>query len=510
MLRVLFADDEPIMLEGLRLMVDWPKLGFEVCGEALDGEDALQLMEAYRPHLVITDIRMPVVDGLQLIERAESIYPNTKFIILSGYADFHYARQAMGFGVSNYLTKPLDELELECSIQAVAAEIRDKEKALEQQRSSMVSIRAETVTRLLWGENRREWVDEALILLQLHEHTRLRCIQLILTDPGSFSQQKRMSLEELQQMAETAGLPSVTIHPFIMGKERCGFVLSAEQEGPSLSSAIVAAFISHIRRACGADHLFSVSSEVRGVKDLNKAYHEVLIAEIYKYPSDQKGVYDYQDTLVEDAYPDPAGMKDVLFQAVVSGNRDAVCDLAHDLVTVLSMNTATDAWAVACLLNLKLELLQILVGHGADTESWTKKWFAAPPHAEIGSLEQRFKKELLEATEWMAGEKGMRVDVSAAADYIKEHYHEKLQLQHVAEHLHVNPAYLGQRFKKQFGVAFNEYLHNVRVEEAKKLLRRAELKISNIASRVGYSDTDQFVAKFKAITGMLPSSYKKG
>lgn len=95
MLKVVFADDEPLMLEGLRLLVDWEDLDFEVCGEALDGEDALQLIHNTRPDLVITDVRMPVIDGLELIEKFSESDFQPKFIIFSGYADFEYAKKLL-------------------------------------------------------------------------------------------------------------------------------------------------------------------------------------------------------------------------------------------------------------------------------------------------------------------------------------------------------------------------------------------------------------------------------
>lgn len=99
--------------------------------------------------------------------------------------------------------------------------------------------------------------------------------------------------------------------------------------------------------------------------------------------------------------------------------------------------------------------------------------------------------------------------MAAAIEYVRGHYQEKLKLQDIAGHLHVNSAYLGQRFKKYYGSSFNDYLHEFRIEEAKKLLRRTDMGISDISSRVGYSDADVFAAKFKALNGVTPSVYKK-
>ncbi|MFD0693676.1 response regulator [Paenibacillus sp. GCM10027628] len=511
MLKVLIADDEPIMLEGLRFLIDWDKLGFEVCGEAMDGEDALQLMEECRPHLVITDIRMPVIDGLELIERAYISFPRTKFIVLSGYADFEYAKKAMKFGVSNYLTKPLNEVELENALLAAAESIRTEDARHQLRRSAMERIRSETILQLLLGDGKQERMEQAKSLLQLHEGSRIRCIRLIGKEAEAGEEKRHNLFLRLCEAAELAAVEEVAVHPFSLGKDRFGFVLASDRKGPALLPPLMNRFIRHIRNACGEPYSFSVSSEVRGAASLNKAYRETLVAELCKFSSDLTGVYYYQDCKQEESIRIPEEIKESLLQAIVCGNPDAVRTHARELFTTLTARQASGAWVEASLLTMKLDILQAMIQQGADSESWTRRWFAAPQQ-DPGGLESRAMKDFLDAAEWAARKKGANVDgiVSAAAGIIKQHYHEKLQLQHVAERLHVNPAYLGQRFKKHFGMAFNEYLHTVRIEQAKKLLRRAEFKIAEIASRVGYSDSDQFVAKFKALTGMIPSSYKKG
>jgi two-component system response regulator YesN len=176
MLRVVLADDEPIILEGLRTLVDWNRLGFDICGEALDGEDALQLIRTYEPHLVVTDIRMPVIDGLQLIERAAALQVQSKFLILSGYGDFQYAKKAMQYGVANYLMKPPDEAELEHAVAALAADIRKEEERRRYEKSALLRIELETITRLLLGDGRQEWIEQAAIILRLHDRSLFRCM----------------------------------------------------------------------------------------------------------------------------------------------------------------------------------------------------------------------------------------------------------------------------------------------------------------------------------------------
>lgn len=412
MLKVLFADDEPIMLEGLRLMLDWERLGFSICGEAQDGEDALKLLEEQGPHLVITDIRMPVVDGLALIESASKIRPDTRFIILSGYSDFQYAKQAMRFGAVDYLTKPLDELELEETVRAIAAELIEEESRQEHQ--AEVQLSAELLARLF-----------------------------------------------------------------------------PDGAAPALAS----------------------SMEHRGAEALEDAYQEARSVAANKCRSAHPFLYLYENSTIEGESLAVPELKQALFRAVAAGDKEAVSAAVHQLFAVLSDHSFPQAWAGAFLSMLQLELLQSLPAYEEEREQHLSRWFQPlPSSSSLKSMRVKFTQDMLAAAERQTASGSGRLDpdVSAAADYIKRHYQSRLQLSHAARELRVHPSYLGQRFKKQLGVPFLDYLHQTRAEEAKKLLWLTDLKIADIASRVGYPDADQFTVKFKAITGVSPSAYRKG
>lgn len=505
MLRVMFADDEPYMLEGLRTMIDWNKLGFEVCGEASDGEDALALVASTLPHLVLTDVRMPVIDGLELIEQASSLHPEMKFIILSGYADFEYAKRAMRHGVVNYLMKPLIEAELVAAVEAVAVTIQERIANSQFESAALDCLRLETISKLLQGENRQKWIEQASTLLDLHERSSFRCVLL---EPNI---QAQVQSDLKQIIADKIKLTQVMMLPFGVGKERHGFLLITGPEERDLSSAIITEIIASVRHNWGRALSFSISGEHKGPHALKEAFHEGLMAEMCKIPSGTEGIYIYQGEWSAETLPAIVGMMESILDAVGSGCPETVRAQVHQLFIAFSRQSVSESWVSAYLGNIKLEILKTISQFGGDPV-WAPNWFAPTVPMDIGLLERKVTQEILQAAEWIGLKKGVGQDevVSAAGDYIKSHYREKLQLQAIAEHFRLNPAYFGQRFKKQVGLTFNEYLHVVRIDEAKKLLRREELKISDVADRVGYSDSEQFVTKFKSLTGLLPSAYKKG
>lgn len=127
MLKVLIVDDEPWVLEGLRTMIDWGKFGYEVCGEAQNGTDAMRLIQENKPELVLTDINMPVINGLELITKLNEVMEKPpKFVILSGYDDFKYARTALRQRVNEYLLKPIDDEEIEALLSRITPIIQNE------------------------------------------------------------------------------------------------------------------------------------------------------------------------------------------------------------------------------------------------------------------------------------------------------------------------------------------------------------------------------------------------
>lgn len=469
-------------------------------------------MELHHPDLVITDIRMPVIDGLALIRQAHKQYPGTQFIILSGYADFEYARQAIRYGVSNYLTKPLDDAELTRAVEVAAHTIRVNEAEQKRQHIATRQIREETVIRLLLGETGEEWVQSAQRHLSIHDLSRIRCVQWL---AGTAKPPSHMALAKQVDRGAAASVlerEAIEAIPFRISEDHQGVVLLASATDAPLSNERVDAAMAPLREVGGERLNYAVSREYRGPLNLHKAYQEAVLAGICKPLSGEEGVYYFHSSLLSHASLLPEELKGLILKALAEGNSEGVLHFSGALSATLALNQTSEAWTHAYLSTIKLEALQVLMEHGADGNEWTQRWFSqsAPPDA--GSLPYRLMEDLATAATWVAEGNGPRSDsvILTITEYIKLHYPKKLKLQQVADHVHMNPAYLGQRIKKQLGMGFNEYLHSIRTEEAKKLLRRTDLKVADIAIRVGYPDADQFLTKFKAITGMTPSAYKKG
>ena len=160
MYRVIIADDEPVIRRGLRETIEWDALGLEVAGEAADGAEALKLVREIRPEILITDIRMPEMDGIQLIREVRELDMNVKITILSGYSDYDYLKAAIRLGVDNYLLKPIDNDELIANLRNTVSEIEKEAAANLQIRQGTNLLRSNTLRRLVAGYISQEELRE--------------------------------------------------------------------------------------------------------------------------------------------------------------------------------------------------------------------------------------------------------------------------------------------------------------------------------------------------------------
>ena len=167
MYRVIIVDDEPVIRRGLRETIEWDALGLEVAGEAADGAEALKLIREIRPEILITDIRMPEMDGIELIREVKKLELNIKITILSGYSDYDYLKAAIRLGVDNYLLKPIDNDELISNLKNAVSEI-EKEAAISLQiRQGTVLLRSNTLRRLVTGNISPEELKEKAEFLHI-------------------------------------------------------------------------------------------------------------------------------------------------------------------------------------------------------------------------------------------------------------------------------------------------------------------------------------------------------
>lgn len=505
MMNVLLVDDEPLVLEGLRTMVHWGKFGFQVCGEALSGAEALNLIHRLRPELVVTDIHMPALNGLELVEQSKKTMERPpKFVILSGYDDFGYALSAMKQKVAEYVLKPIDEEEFEAILQRVGASIQ-AESAAQRTENRMHSLFLNNLlNRLIQGEADEGLEQQAARALHVKTDAELRCL-LVETDIGSADLRERLQLL----------FPGAVDRSFQDNAGRVGVIVPTEECSADRLEEIGLALYRDLTGSLIRPVIISFSDPLSGVRSIRSLYLQALEVSKSKRCQGKEGLFFYgccRKTPEQRADHDEKIKR--LAESVCAGLSEAVEGQVHDLVASFASGFSDIEWAKTRIADLELTLCRrisemngtpgplmarIREQHGSlgDIKDYPAlKTYVGCLCAEAGALLLLLAKQNENNT------------IFHVIQYVDREFHAKLQLQDLSRQFHMNATYLGQLFKKTTGKTFNEYVNEKRIEEAKKLLKRTQAKISDVALKVGYPNTDYFISKFKSYTGMLPSVYK--
>lgn len=505
MLKAIIVDDEPWVLEGLRTMVDWAKYGFELCGEAMNGPDALRMIERYQPDLVLTDINMPVINGLELISRVNGTMARPpRFIILSGYDDFQYARTALRERVEQYLLKPVDEEELELLLGQLSLLIQSEIASKNERQKKQSLIIGGMLSRLILGENEEDLRMMAANLMKLSGDTELLGI---LIDPPAAAAHL--------DAVESFFTPELVYSSFQDSAGRTGLLLqSAGLSRDSLKDGVRQLQL-ELTGLLQQPVTVMVTDRMTGIESLKDIYLQLLEMWKLRFGKEQGGVFfhcDFKKCGTEASREQTAFAK--LPEKVMAGDPEEIESCVQDIFMSYARQLSAVEAVQAGIAHLEMTLCRLVAEHNGEPGTMMNGHQAK--YGSLGDLGDYSRLSLYvsglcrTAADYLAQlqEANEGNTIFNVIRYVDQEFRSKLQLQELARQFHMNPAYLGQLFRKETGRSFSEYLNVKRIEAAKALLKRTELKISDVAAQVGFSNTDYFIDKFKGITGVLPSVYK--
>lgn len=364
-MKALIVDDEKIICDGLCAMIEWENFGFQLPDTAFNGTQALKKMEDTQYNVLITDIRMPAMDGLSLCQSVHTLYPDCAIIILSGYGDFQYAQRAIDFGVRRYLLKPVDENKLKEVLTQIQQEHQKKQIAL---------------------------------------------------------------LHEIDAKFYEVNLPFT--------KNTCEIITSVSEAGKLMARCLVKGDMSTVTSIIRgfAFKLYSTKPP----RDIRIELCETFLSHTINVAKNLK---------IKELYSMDVGSG--YFQLY---NAETLADLYCKITTlVISLND----------------------------------------HLQARTLEE-----------------AVRIS-DQMVFYIQENYQQKLSAASLARHFHLSAAYCGRVFKEEQGISIIQYIHKVRIEQAKRLLTKNDDKIEYIALQVGYPEISSFYSRFKMLVDMTPEQYRR-
>jgi len=518
--RAILVDDEPFTRKGLMKLIDWETCGFQIVGEADNGEDALELIKRVQPELVITDIRMPVIDGLELIrcvtmENIAAPY----FIIISGYNDFNYAQQAMRYGVHDFVVKPIDEIEFAHTLTKLNDKLKLKQE--EQVRNNRL-LGGEMIQSLILGEANEATISEWEQRLHLKEEDRIFYLFAELNDnynwfpyeeKVSYARFKELVEQELVRIASAEQPICLNEHRNRIGILLPGYLLA--QWGGDLERLLIA-FRDALDEHLGKGVFLYAGSAVQGLSEIRESYKTAKEAILYKYINEDSRIVIFDQ--IQSEKLNYIGFDPADFNKFMEQMEELQLEAAITIVNKWFHDFREKRYAPeAVKMNIQLCLMGILKtirNMEGDEQSLLTlgpllSWHDS--HLSLGELKKLFI-AFIEESQLSIAElrrEQLKSDIQKIKSYIEANYSQNISLKSIAALFYVNPVYLGQLFKKTYRVYFNEFLLQLRVNEAKKLLRQSRtMRIYEIAEKIGFSNADYFVTQFEKIEHMTPTEYR--
>jgi len=515
MIKVLIVDDEPKIREGLRTFIPWKETGYQVVDTASNGFEALDKYHTLKPDLMIIDIRMPGMDGLELIAELRTRGSSSHMLILSGYADFDYAKRAMHHQVDGYLLKPVDEDELI----AYLDNLRNTLKLENQFRQWSIAEPARN----------RETLFQALLDPQAEESStayRMKNAQelglaqepceVVLFKFSDTQETTPQRLELLRdQLSKQVQLSGIGIffnfHPYV------GILLSMPLQDMESYDLWFRPLVEIIRNV-GIDFSAVAGGCVEGPEDISisfRAARELLDLSFFspknRLMSTSSVIPNIElMTFKEISVPGEAQIR--LQLAVETGSSMMIESLVLQISDELDISQMDEP-------GIKESFVLLLSGILARLEPVypSIRLFATEHSVPVGEIyHSHYLSDLLEhAVSYLQGmasqisNGGRGNEIKKITELIHVRYNENLKLETLSELFNYNTAYLGKMFKNTTGEYFNTYLDKVRIENAKRFLEKG-MKVYEVAEKVGYMNADYFNAKFRKYEGVSPSSYRKG
>lgn len=490
MYKLYLLDDEPFILEGLKYIIDWEEYGFDVVGTSSNGEDGFNFIKNEDVDLIITDIMMPKMTGLELISNLKKINHNAKFIVLSAFQEFQYAKEAISMGAENYLTKPIDEDELIQTIEGVKKKI----EKIKLEKVDTKIFKNDLILKLICNKN-NDGVLDRLRLEGVNLNYKNLCVVILeFAEGGNINNNILNHIDNLNYEYCVNLQNQILI---IMDKESINkdTLRNLKDDLSSITNEQI-----YISRGKYVDSIDNLNCSYQSAKDIHEyklVYPNISWIREYKEKSYNLENIDYIDF---------NHLKKLLL------NKDNKESLNY-IESIFSQLKKDENLTVKQIKTKSIEVFlnvynyfndsKIIKGLDLYLEKVINSVNLNQIQLELNNMIKHRQSKLEETDD------SISPIILKLLRNIEENYSKDLNLKEISETYNINSIYLGQLFQKETGILFSDYLNNFRVNKAKNLLVETSLKAAEIGELVGYANKNYFYRKFKDIVGITPSEWRK-
>lgn len=533
MIKVMIVDDEIVISEGIKQAIDWQSYGMEVCAVAGSGNEALEIMELCPPDIVILDIMLNDMDGLEVLDLVRHKYPNTYVILISGYDDFGYAQRAIELNAFCYLLKPLDENQLREKLLQISENIKKRFEKLkrdrelnERLRESIPILRDKFLYEIVMGKNtNKSSIDSKADFLEVDLKAGQYAVIILELSNVDYRNEYDKNLMKYAVMDICTGTFSgaYKCYPFNI-QENIGLLICADSMEQSEIREMCCNIRDKVNRTLGILLTVGVGRPCNELLSVQYSYGEAADALEYKIIMglnriiDSEAIYKsankkYEHNLLKEVFDKRS---DELKIALKAMNNKTVYSITAEIISAL--HTSINNNIKNCNRNL-LILSSYLTGIVISLDVNVDRIFEEGKelYGTFRQLETIEKiKECIEAffRRIMENLKDRQKDsnnsyVDKALECIKENLNGEISLTTVADSLYVSSNYLSRIFRQKMGEPFIEYTIRLKMNEAKRLLETSNQKVYEIANELNYKDVNYFTKTFKRTFGVTPSEYRE-
>lgn len=504
MFKVFIVDDEPFIIEGLYDIVDWAELGMEIVGQAGNGAEALEALKQVPADILVTDISMPKMNGLNLIRHVREFQPEIKVIILSGYNEFDYLKEGMTLGIENYLLKPINLEEFKATLTTVVEKLNaSKSPFANLSENSIMILRDNVMYRWLRQQINPQEFQERTDLLGIHLDKRYILVSLLRSDHSGQAlfdavQHQLWGREGITPFRDMDG-DIVLVYNFDDQEQG---LADAELTNQQLMSVLLS--YHPLRMSLGS------VEEMEG--ELQLSYLNAKKAQEYFMIFPEQTILNFDDLKDHQENAErsiPMNWNDYAKLIMAKDAAGLLARIDEDFGALREMEGISprllQELAMEWIIRFKMQLEEIR--HDEEADLYKDQFARIRTTSSIEELVQIMNEVAQITVESLTNDMKSPV-VQQVLNYIEQSYNEDLSLKTLGSMYHIHPVYLGQLFHKEVGQSFTDYINWYRIEKAKELLKNSPMKVHEIARSVGYWETGYFYKQFKKYVGISPTEYK--
>jgi len=524
--RIILVDDEIATRKGLLMGIKWKSLGLEFCGEAKDGLEGLELARRVQPHVILTDVRMPHMDGIEMTTKLRMELPECKIIFMSGFTDKEYLKSAIHLKAVDYVEKPLSLTEISAALNN-AVDICKAENVRKHNEVDLIKSSKKNI-RILRNHLTLEFMNCEPDLKDIRSKYDLDLIGLNISDIYTSAIYKFNLLklngyklnvdnyhrDKLSDIVEKC-LDGSGIK-YILGFSQNGqltiFFSSRTEQFNGVLISIIKEIKQNFEDLFGEKTLITVGvgKVVRGIENTTTSYHIAKNA-LQKYFLLGYGNIFYFEDIKELVEP-VIDLK--IYELVKNLEAEATLKLLKSICEKWkNINNINLRSINVFLLDLIARLSATMIDKGIKLQDESKEyelaWDEILSYYTLDEVIQFIYEKMSIFSKSVEENKGKSHKIISAINYIKEHYNEEITLNMIADKIEVTPSYLCRLFKKETDRTVNGYIEEVRLQIAKELIRNYDMKLEEVAKRVGYNNANYFSMVFTKANGYYPSEYKR-